>query len=489
MRFVVLAALLIGCADEDKGTTGGDETETQDETGNDETTDEEGSSTDDDTNDPVEVDCADGFEPTGLSIGSEPAFNESTPLFTWDAANECIASFEIAWGASDVDDLVAWTDIGQGVSAQNTDVTLISDETYTFSVRAVSPEGERSAIVTSEPFSVFRPDDLDGVHLWMDSTVGVYSDSQCSVEATDGEDVKCWASRAGGWYARNTLGELPDLDAAQNDPDYLYPASMQLTIDPPTLDTDGWANGLPTINFAGDRALLVNDGSNVPFFARYPVLNNEDGLTIFVVDMLSANDEAASDDRHYAITSEKNYLMAFDIGFGNLTTNVVTSGSASEGVWYPSGLTPFWGPSQAHGEIYWMNSGFRQGDKGLAGWRYDGVTHNHYFNGKSVRTSITPTSHQGQVVNEATELIADNIGISIEDYVMLGGRLGDEIMQITSYEGDQAEILVFSRALNDDEVQWINRYLMDKWSLKTAEELEIEVLGEPHPALPDTGTP
>ena len=51
MRFMILAALLIGCADEDKGTTDGDETETQDETGNDETTDEEGSSTDDDTND------------------------------------------------------------------------------------------------------------------------------------------------------------------------------------------------------------------------------------------------------------------------------------------------------------------------------------------------------------------------------------------------------------------------------------------------------
>lgn len=500
MRFVVLAALLVACGDGDgdKDSTDPTGTDLQEEDGNptdnDDDSDDEGGNSDD-----VVDPCASGFEPTGLIIGDEPAYPQTTPTFTWDAADECIASFEIAWGASGVDDLLPWTDVGQEVSAQSTDVYLSLGETYTFSVRAINTNGEASEIVTSEPFSIWSPEDLEGVHLWMDATFGTYRDSQCSVDAEDGDFVTCWASRVGGWYARNTGSEALDADEAANNPDYLYPAGIDdggsSSVMQPLLNADGWDVGRPTVNFQGRRALLVNDASAIPLNAEWPVLDEVDGLTIVLVDKLTGADIGAAGGQQYPINSERNYEIGYEIGSGNFQTAIETTGAAEGWVWYPGSQTGSWGPSQYVGELYWLGAedDFRPEGKGASGWRYDGVTNNHYFNGKVARISITPSAHQGDVSNVTSAFEAyfpgDPFPIEefVESYVMLGGRLGSTFnlnfgfAPVVSYEGEQAELLVFSRALSDDEMGQLNRYLLEKWNMMTAEELEIEQLGEPLP--------
>ena len=199
----------------------------------------------------------------------------------------------------------------------------------------------------------------------------------------------------------------------------------------PTYSADGM-NGLPAFAFNGNQALVLpsytNNTQNLAVFAvlkRGNTYKQWDGFASFSRTSATGNDNGTTGSFHGAESSEGKYTFYYGSGANLVDLNVGAAEIAA-----PHLLSVFTTNTLAKADVI----------------RGDGST-------AAISASRTETSF-------------------LIDLVQLGGRLGingsSQYVSANStnnrmWTGLLGELLVFTRALSDDEAQFVRAYLAEKW--------------------------
>ncbi len=185
-------------------------------------------------------------------------------------------------------------------------------------------------------------------------------------------------------------------------------------------------NGLPGLNFDGVNDYLLMSDTNI--------LKGTDSFTAFFVGTTPASFIANS-----AYTIFRSDPSA-TFGFGTSASTaqaycgrwVFTSGSWKGG-WYPTSATPLAARTPV-----------------ICSVRYNGANIQGWTNGGNTDTADTVSGL-----------------ISIPNYVAIGAAYYNPSLISEFFNGSMGEIIIFNRALKNEEMDYIEVYLGKKWKIKT----------------------
>jgi hypothetical protein len=259
--------------------------------------------------------------PPGLLMLEGQAFPRTAPMAQWSPpAPGCAETtdYELAVGTlASGDDVMPFTSFGATAQWDGAVVSghRLPDGVDLFlSVRAVDDAGNVSTALSSFPFQIWSPAQLDGLALWIDYADAkvVFSDADCTVAATEGDALACVLDKSGNAnHVRSPEGGVgPELEPRTR-------------------------HDVATARFVGDRVLEAEDSATLS-----PGLP---ALTMAIVDAPMSVNSTVDGGARYAIQKEDAFQLAYYDDNVHVAIDTITPG-----VW-GWGASPL--PTQAVGQL------------------------------------------------------------------------------------------------------------------------------------------
>jgi hypothetical protein len=277
-----------------------------------------------DTNSPV-------FNPP-ITITSKGS-TINTPVFEWvSATDQCsLSHYELAIGViGNIESVLTFTNIGSVTTYTHSGISLSFGTDYYTSIRAVDQNGNTSALVTNDPWTIFTPQSLTNIILWQDSadlsSITDVSGNNPSISGPSSFDgnIANWADISGSSVVHDfsTTSDFPQWDPSENAVEFNGSDGLLVTANTNDINLDivgqrTLSLALKTSNDISSRQVLFEEGGNLR------------GINIYIYDnKLYCGFWNLPDDGDgvqpfiglsQTITAETSYIVHFVYDYSNFT--------------------------------------------------------------------------------------------------------------------------------------------------------------------------